>query len=48
MASFYLGASMNWLFYALLSPAIYTVVIYVDRYIVEREIPRPLAIPIYS
>lgn len=29
---------MNWLFFALLAPAIDTVILYIDRYVIEREV----------
>ncbi len=31
---------MNWLFFALLAPAIYAIVVFIDKYIIEKEILR--------
>ena len=39
---------MNWLLFAILSPAIYTVVIFIDKYIVEREVPDYRGMVIFS
>ena len=39
---------MNWLFFALLAPAIYAIVVFVDKYILEKEIRDYRGIPIYS
>ncbi len=39
---------MNWLFYALLSPALYTIVNFTDKYIIEREIPDYRGMPIFT
>lgn len=39
---------MNWLFYALLAPAIYAVVVYVDKYILEKQIRDYRGMPIYG
>lgn len=39
---------MNWLFYALLAPAVFTVVNFVDKYIIEHEVRDALAMPIYA
>lgn len=38
---------MNWLFFALLSPAVFTVVNFVDKYVVERAVPNPRGIVIF-
>lgn len=39
---------MNWLFFALLAPLIYAIVVDVDKYILEKEIPDYRGMPIYS
>jgi drug/metabolite transporter (DMT)-like permease len=39
---------MNWLFFALLAPALYTTVNFVDKYIVERQIPDYRAMVIFT
>ncbi len=39
---------MNWLFFALLSPAIFAVNVLVDKYILEKEIKDYQSMPIYS
>jgi uncharacterized membrane protein len=39
---------MNWLFYALLSPALLTVVQFLDKYIVERAVPDHRGLPIFT
>lgn len=39
---------MNWLFFALLSPAIFAVNVLIDKYILEKEIKDYQSMPIYS
>lgn len=39
---------MNWLFFALIAPALDTLILYIDRYIIEREIPDYRGLPVYS
>lgn len=39
---------MNWLFFALLAPLIYAIVVDIDKYILEKEIPDYRGMPIYS
>lgn len=39
---------MNWMFYALLAPAIYAIVTYVDKYILEKEINDYNALPLFT
>lgn len=39
---------MNWLFFALLSPAAYSIVNFIDKYIIEKEVPDYQSLPIYS
>ncbi len=39
---------MSWLFFALLAPAVYAIVVFVDKYILEKEVPDYLGMPIYS
>jgi drug/metabolite transporter (DMT)-like permease len=39
---------MNWLSLALLAPALDTVILYIDRYIIEREITDYQGLPVYS
>lgn len=39
---------MDWLFFAVLSQAVYTVVVYIDKYILEKEVDDYRGIPIYS
>lgn len=39
---------MNWIFFALLAPAVYAVVVFVDKYILEKEVSDYLGMPIYS
>lgn len=39
---------MNWLFFALLAPAVYAIVVFVDKYILEKEVTDYLGMPIYS
>ena len=39
---------MNWVLFALLSPAIYSIVIFVDKYILEKEITDYRGMPIYG
>lgn len=39
---------MNWLFFALLAPAIYAVVVSIDKYLLEKEIKDYQAMPIYT
>lgn len=39
---------MDWLFYALLAPAVYAVVVYIDKYILERQIKDYRGMPIYG
>lgn len=39
---------MNWLFFALLAPLIYAVVVDIDKYILEKQIPDYRGVPIYS
>ncbi len=39
---------MTWLFYALLSPIIYTVVNFIDKYVVEHRVKDYRAMPIYG
>lgn len=39
---------MNWLFFAILAPAVYAVVVFVDKYILEKEVTDYLGMPIYS
>lgn len=39
---------MNWLFFALLAPAVYAVVVFVDKYILEKEVTDYSGMPIYS
>lgn len=39
---------MSWIVFALLSPAVYTLVNFVDKYIVEREVPDPRGIIIFT
>lgn len=39
---------MNWLFVALLAPAIYTVVNFIDKYIVEKHVKDSRGMPIYG
>lgn len=38
---------MDWLFWALLSPIIYTIVNFADKYVVEREMPDARSVPIF-
>lgn len=38
---------MNWLFYALLSPALYAAVTFIDKYLIEAEVEDYSAMPIY-
>lgn len=39
---------MNWLFFALLAPAVYAIVVFIDKYILEKEITDYRGMPIYS
>lgn len=39
---------MNWLFFAILAQAVYTVVVYIDKFILEKEVTDYKGIPIYS
>ncbi|MEK7617181.1 MAG: EamA family transporter [Patescibacteria group bacterium] len=39
---------MNWLFFALLAPAVYAIVVFIDKYILEKEIKDYRGMPIYS
>lgn len=39
---------MNWLFFAVLAQVFYTVVVFIDKYILEREIADYRGMPIYS
>jgi bacterial/archaeal transporter family protein len=39
---------MNWLFFALLAPALDTVILYLDRYVIEHEIPDYRGLVIFS
>ena len=39
---------MNWLFFALLAPALYTTVNFTDKYLVEREVPDPRGLVIFT
>lgn len=39
---------MDWLFYAILAPAIYAIVVFVDKYILEKEITDYRGMPVYS
>lgn len=39
---------MSWLFFALLAPAVYAVVVFIDKYILEKEIADYRGLPIYS
>ncbi|MDO8638301.1 MAG: EamA family transporter [Candidatus Daviesbacteria bacterium] len=39
---------MNWLFFALLAPAIYAIVVFIDKYILEKKVKDYLGMPIYS
>ena len=38
----------SWLFFALLAPAIYALVVFIDKYVVSKEIKDYLCMPIYS
>jgi uncharacterized membrane protein len=38
---------MNWIFFALLSPLIFTTVFFVDKYVLEKEVPDYRGMPIY-
>lgn len=39
---------MNWLFFALLAPLIYAIVVDIDKFILEKQIPDYRGLPIYS
>jgi drug/metabolite transporter (DMT)-like permease len=39
--------TQNWLFYALLAPVIFTVVNFIDKFLVHRHVPNPLAMSTY-
>jgi drug/metabolite transporter (DMT)-like permease len=39
---------MNWLFYAILAPAMFTVIVFVDKHIVEREAPDYRSLPVFT
>lgn len=39
---------MSWLFFAILAPLFYAVVVFIDKYILEKEVRNYLAIPIYT
>lgn len=39
---------MNWLAFALLSPALYTGVVFIDKYVVERRVPDYRGMPIFT
>jgi drug/metabolite transporter (DMT)-like permease len=39
---------MNWLLFALLAPAVYTIVNFTDKYLVEREVPDPRGMVIFT
>lgn len=39
---------MNWLFFAILSPALYAVVNFIDKYILEKEITDYKVLPVYT
>ena len=39
---------MDWLFYALLTPFLYSLVVLIDKYILQREIPSAWGLPIYT
>jgi transporter family protein len=39
---------MSWLFYALLAPAVYSVINFTDKYIVEKELKDYSSVPIFS
>jgi drug/metabolite transporter (DMT)-like permease len=42
------SSSSSWIFFALLSPLMFTGINFIDKYIVEREVPDTRAMPIYS
>lgn len=39
---------MNWLFFALLAPALDTIILFIDRYIIEQEVPDYRGLPIFG
>lgn len=39
---------MSWLFFALLAPAIFTVVNFTDKYIIEKEVRDPRGMPVFT
>jgi drug/metabolite transporter (DMT)-like permease len=39
---------MSWLFFALLAPLVFTLVNFADKYIIEREVRDPKAMPVYA
>ena len=39
---------MNWLFFALLAPAVYALVVFIDKYIVSKEVKDYLCMPLYA
>lgn len=39
---------MNWLFFALAAPAVYTSVVFIDKYIVSKQLKDPQCMPIYA
>ena len=39
---------MNWIFFALLAPAVFSVVNFTDKYIVEKEVKNYNGMPIYQ
>lgn len=39
---------MNWLFFAILAPAVYAIVVFIDKYILEKEVTNYLGMPIYG
>src|SRR3989344_8973735 len=39
---------MDWLFYSLLAPAVYAVVVFIDKYILEKRVADYRGMPIYS
>lgn len=43
-----MGIETNWLFFALLAPLIYAIVVDIDKYILEKEISDYRGMPIYS
>lgn len=39
---------MNWLFFAILAPAVYAIVVFIDKYILAKEVTDYRGMPIYS